>query len=121
MYKDQYAVLRTRRQFLRQAACGAMGSAALTNVITKLRLINAAVAQSIPDYTDYKALVCIFLNGGNDSNNLVIPSDSTEYASYAIPRGGVFDPTANPYTLAIPASSLTNTALTLQTNDANYA
>jgi hypothetical protein len=63
MDKDQQAVLRTRRQFLRQMTCGAMGTVALTNTITKLRLINAAVAQSLPDYSDYKALVCIFMNG----------------------------------------------------------
>ena len=36
--------------------------------------------------SDYKALVCIFLNGGNDSNNLFIPTIASEYASYATIR-----------------------------------
>ena len=33
-----------------------------------------ALAQSGPDY---RALVCVFLYGGNDSNNTVIPTDDT--------------------------------------------
>ena len=31
---------------------------------------------------DYKALVCLFMYGGNDSNNLVVPTDATRYAQY---------------------------------------
>jgi len=33
--------------------------------------------------TDYKALVCVFLFGGNDANNMIIPYDATNYANYA--------------------------------------
>lgn len=36
--------------------------------------------------TDYKAAVCIFLNGGCDSNNLIVPLDRAGYASYASGR-----------------------------------
>jgi uncharacterized protein (DUF1501 family) len=32
---------------------------------------------------DYKALVCIFLYGGNDSNNMIVPIDAAGYANYA--------------------------------------
>ena len=42
-----------------------------------------AVAQA---FTDYKALVCVFLYGGNDTNNTVVPID--DYAQYAAVRGG---------------------------------
>jgi uncharacterized protein (DUF1501 family) len=35
---------------------------------------------------DYRALVCVFLYGGNDGNNMVVPYD--DYASYAAGRGG---------------------------------
>ena len=49
--------------------------------IRDLRFMNAAVAQT--NITDYKALVCIFLAGGNDSNNLIIPIGSSEYDNYA--------------------------------------
>ncbi len=63
-------------------------------MIRDLRLINAAMAQT--PATDYKALVCVFLAGGNDSNNLVIPRADTEYQNYASVRQN----------LAIPQGSL---------------
>ena len=40
-----------------------------------------ALAQTVVA-TDYKALVCLFMYGGNDSNNLVVPTDTARYASY---------------------------------------
>src|SRR6476660_7485179 len=85
----------TRRRFIRQAACAALGSAALTSAIRDLRFMNAAVAQS--NVQDYKALVCIFLAGGNDSNNLIIPTIQAEYDNYAAIRSPV---------LAIPQSAI---------------
>jgi len=78
------SVLQTRRQFIRQAACAAVGTAAMTAAIRDLRFMNAAVAQS--NISDYKALVCIFLAGGNDSNNLIIPTIQSEWNSYAAIR-----------------------------------
>lgn len=43
-----------------------------------------ASAQSAP--SDYKALVCIFLFGGNDGNNMIIPADAAGYAAYSAIR-----------------------------------
>src|SRR5581483_6624846 len=83
----------SRRDFIRQAACAAVGTAALTAAIRDLRFMNAAVAQS--NVSGYKALVCIFLGGGNDSNNLIIPTIQSEYDNYALIRTPV---------LAIPLS-----------------
>jgi uncharacterized protein (DUF1501 family) len=60
----------SRRHFLRMAGYG-LGGVALTNMIEKLSL-GTALAQG----SDYRALVCIFMGGGNDSNNMVIPYDS---------------------------------------------
>jgi uncharacterized protein (DUF1501 family) len=85
----------SRREFLRQAACAAVGTAAMTSAIRDLRFMNAAVAQS--NINDYKALVCIFLGGGNDSNNLIIPTITSEYNNYATIRTPV---------LAIPQGSI---------------
>ena len=85
----------SRREFIRQAACAAVGTAAMTSAIRDLRFMNAAVAQN--NITDYKALVCIFLAGGNDSNNLVVPTITSEYNNYAAIRTPV---------LALPQSSL---------------
>jgi uncharacterized protein (DUF1501 family) len=85
----------TRRDFLRRAACAAVGTVAMTSAIRDLRFMNAAVAQS--NISDYKALVCIFLAGGNDSNNLIVPTVPSEYNNYAAIRTPV---------LALPQSSL---------------
>jgi uncharacterized protein (DUF1501 family) len=65
---------RKRRQFLKMAsAAGATGLGFGT-----LASMNAA-AQSA---TDYKALVCLFMYGGNDGNNLLVPRELTEYNQY---------------------------------------
>lgn len=63
--------------------------------------MNAAVAQS--SILDYKALVCIFLQGGNDSNNLVLPTIQSEYDDYAAIRSPVL---AVPHSAILPISPL---------------
>ena len=83
----------TRRTFIRQAACAALGASGVVSTIWDLRKVSAATSLV---GTDYKALVCVFLYGGNDANNVIIPHDATGYASYAAARG----------ILAIPQSSL---------------
>src|SRR6202453_3849218 len=85
----------TRRDFIRKAACAAVGTAAMTSAISQLRFMNAAVAQS--NISSYKALVCIFLQGGNDSNNMIIPTITSQYNNYAAIRTPV---------LAIPSSAI---------------
>src|ERR1700679_2827161 len=55
-----------------------------------------ALAQS---GADYRALVCVFLFGGNDSNNTVIPMDDVNYPAYQSIRGS----------LALSTSELTPT------------
>lgn len=50
---------------------------------------------------DYRALVCVFLYGGNDGNNMVVPTDAAGYAAYARARG-----TNGAGGLTLPQSSL---------------
>jgi uncharacterized protein (DUF1501 family) len=69
-----------RRSFIRYAALTAAGSAAGLRPFGALN----SLAQSAPDY---KALVCVFLFGGNDANNTLVPFDTTGYANYASIRG----------------------------------
>src|SRR5947207_8569456 len=90
----------TRRTFIRQAACAALGTTGLLSTIWDLRKVNAATTVG-----DYKALVCLFLYGGNDANNVLIPNDTTNYQIYSKARGA----------LAIPRASLK--PLTVQTGD----
>ena len=74
-----------RRTFLRQLNCAALGSSAILNTLLNLRLANTVAAQSLP--LDNKALVCLFLSGGCDSFNLLVPYEQTRYDAYAITRG----------------------------------
>jgi uncharacterized protein (DUF1501 family) len=69
-----------RRTFIKCASLAAAGN------VLGLRPFGAlnALAQSS---TDYKALVCVFLFGGNDANNTLIPFDTTGYGNYASIRG----------------------------------
>jgi uncharacterized protein (DUF1501 family) len=81
-----------RREFMRAAACAAVGTASLVSTVWDLRMINAAVGQVAAPPVDYKALVCLFLFGGNDANNLLIPTntdatDFNNYNNYAAVRG----------------------------------
>lgn len=63
-----------RRDFLKGAACMAASGAAST-FVPQLSMMGTALAQSAP--SGYKALVCIYLSGGNDSWNLLIPGDNS--------------------------------------------
>jgi uncharacterized protein (DUF1501 family) len=69
-----------RRSFIRCASLAAAGN------VLGLRPFGAlnALAQNAPDY---KALVCVFLYGGNDSNNTLIPFDTSGYNNYSTIRG----------------------------------
>lgn len=73
---------KNRREFLR--SCCHLGAAGITAHLAHLAPISAQ-AQAL---SGYKALVCIFLFGGNDANNMIVPIDS-RYAAYQAMRGGV--------------------------------
>ncbi len=88
----------SRRKFLRTSVCGLTGAAMLASM-EKLNLINAMVQQQPDVAADYKALVCIFLSGGSDCNNMIIPFD--DYNA----TGGYFS-VRNASGLAVPQSAL---------------
>lgn len=76
-----------RRSFLRRSAYAGLGTVAATNAIRDLRLINSAMAAN--DVSGYKALVCVFLGGGNDANNWIVPTDATTFDEYTSIRGNL--------------------------------
>lgn len=80
----------TRREFMRHSLYGALGSAALVSGFGRFASISA-LAQTTTA-TDYRALVGIFLFGGNDGNNTIIPLDNALYNSYSTIRGGLAIP-----------------------------
>ena len=81
----------SRRDFLKRTCCTAAAGFAAAS-FNRFGLVNA-LAQSAQDY---KALVCVFLFGGNDSNNMIVPLSSSGFGSYqqirsvlALPQAGL--------------------------------
>jgi uncharacterized protein (DUF1501 family) len=77
----------SRRAFLRRSAQLAFTGAALPTALNLAAIGEAAAFNA----TDYKALVCVFLNGGNDHWNTVVPYDTINYGLYSAVRssGGI--------------------------------
>src|SRR6266852_5103663 len=73
----------TRRDFIRLSCCSAATLSTLAG-LGRFGMMSALAAG--PTCNDYKALVCIFLFGGNDSNNLIVPTDS-RFSLYNSARG----------------------------------
>jgi uncharacterized protein (DUF1501 family) len=94
----------SRRDFLVRTTCAALGAAAFQGTVRQFGLANLLATPSSVSGS-YRALVCVFLNGGNDSNNLVIPTDSTNYNLYATARPGLAIPLANVLPINNPAST----------------
>lgn len=68
----------SRRAFLKRSSMLAMAGTAAPWALSLAAMSEAAGATA----TDYKALVCVFLYGGNDYGNTLIPYDATRYAAY---------------------------------------
>jgi len=77
-----------RREFLQTtSALSVLGAA--SPLALNLAGIGAAAAQSAEDY---RALVCVFLFGGNDQTNTVVPFDSAEFSAYTNARASIARP-----------------------------
>ena len=81
-----------RRDFLIRSTCAALSAAAFQGTVKQFGLANLLAQDMVssPNCSGgYKALVCIFLNGGNDGNNMVIPYDTANYNVYSASRPGL--------------------------------
>jgi uncharacterized protein (DUF1501 family) len=72
---------------LGESSCAAVSGVAVLNTLVNLHLAQRASAQGAP--TDHKTLVCLFLNGGNDSFNWLVPRDAGRHAVYRGSRGNL--------------------------------
>ena len=111
-----------RRDFLRQLAClAASGSAAA--LVPQLRMMGTALAAASTPGTlsGYCALVCIYLAGGNDSWNLLLPYDQARYDVYAASRGGVYNAASNAAGLALDRATLLTLSGAGGSGSGNYA
>src|SRR5438093_12990417 len=91
----------TRRDFLRRSACGAVSLAALNSGIDRLGMM-----QAFAQGGSYRALVCIFMAGGNDGKNTVVTLDSGGYASYSAARSATGPAIAQTNLLPITSKSI---------------
>ncbi len=79
-----------RREFLRRSIRTALGGVGLYTALGNLQLVSAAAQQNLLGGPgDYKALVCVFLFGGNDSFNTVVPHSAPHYGVYQSSRPAV--------------------------------
>jgi uncharacterized protein (DUF1501 family) len=96
---------RSRRDFLRRLGttlCAGTASA----FVPQMKLMGSALAATTgTTFTDYRAIVCVYLAGGNDSWNLLIPTDA-RHSTYLTSRGQVYDPASNPGGLGIALNTL---------------
>jgi uncharacterized protein (DUF1501 family) len=80
-----------RREFLHKALCATASSAAFGSLMGKFSLAQASIP-GVLGGTDYRALVCVFLYGGNDSFNMLLPRDNSHYNTYSATRQGLAIP-----------------------------
>jgi len=96
---------RSRRDFLKKG-CATLGAGAF---FARLSAVEALAAQHhhvrLAPATDYKALVCVFLNGGNDAWNTIVDLD--DYASYAATRASIAQPQASLLPIRPPSDGRT--------------
>jgi len=77
---------RSRRQFLRTASMASMAGLSVSPFLLELNSL-AAMAQGTGS-TGYKALVCVFLQGGNDGHGTVIATDPSSFSAFTQARSG---------------------------------
>jgi len=109
---DKFLHSFNRRNFIKGFLAGSIGLSSASSAFGNLALIKSTLAQSTSRFDDYKALVCIFLHGGNDSFNMLVPTANSEYQTYQSIRqalayqqdqlSSISPMTAQPYALGLP-------------------
>jgi uncharacterized protein (DUF1501 family) len=93
--------MKTRRQFIGHASCAAVSAIPVFNTLLNLRLASSIANAAPPAPGEYRALVCIFQSGGNDSFNMLVPHTGASptapdaYAEYATSRADLALPKAS--------------------------
>ncbi|MBT0586267.1 DUF1501 domain-containing protein [Alteromonas oceanisediminis] len=83
-------MMTSRRQFLQRACLATASMGCYSALGLQLNAFKAMASQA--RFSDHKALVCVFLYGGNDSFNMLIPTGSEAYAAYQTTRQGIAYP-----------------------------
>ena len=86
----------SRRELLRRAGALSLAAPALPFALQMAAMGRAAAAGAQLAGTDYKALVCLFMSGGNDGYNTVLATDPTSWSAYQAARNFGTDVVALP-------------------------
>jgi uncharacterized protein (DUF1501 family) len=95
----QHASFLSRRSFLQKTTLLAAASG-----FGRIGLLNAR-AQTVPAGEDYKALVCVFMLGGNDGHNMIVPLTGQAHADYLQARGSLALPDQSTTLLPVSAKN----------------
>ena len=96
-----------RRQFLK-ALTTTLCAGGASALLPQLKLMGSALAATTAPVPNYRALVCVYLAGGNDSWNMLLPYDTARHGVYATARGGVYNANTNAAGLGIDRALLTS-------------
>ena len=102
-----------RRLFLRHAGAMSVLGGSAAPLLLNLSAAGSALAQSVSVSTsDYKAVVCLFFFGGNDSYNMVLPTDAASWSAYSTTRNQAPDSIAllAPGTAPVPGAAVASPA-----------
>ena len=89
----------SRRQFMKTASYAAMSGMTASPMMHSMRALAAMTSHTAAASTDYRALICVYLQGGNDGHGTLIATDSDSFAAFTQARSGAEG-------LAYPLSSL---------------
>jgi uncharacterized protein (DUF1501 family) len=94
----------SRRLFMRQASALSLAAGAGAPLAMNLLAAGSAAAQTVGDY---RAVVCLFMFGGNDSFNMVLPTDNASWSAYTAMRASItFPQVGTPANASASTSSL---------------
>lgn len=84
----------SRRKFIANTGCAALGLTTLFSSVINMKAIAAAALDKSSGRAegDYRAMVCLLLSGGADSHNMLIPAAGNGYGAYQASRGNIAVP-----------------------------
>jgi hypothetical protein len=78
----------SRRQFMKTASYAAVAGVSASPTLHSMRALAAMTSHAASAPTDYRALVCVYLQGGNDGHGTLIATDPDSFAAFTQARSG---------------------------------
>jgi uncharacterized protein (DUF1501 family) len=78
----------SRRQFMKTASYAAMAGVSVSPTLHSMRALAAMTSQTAAPSSGYQALVCVYLQGGNDGHGTLIATDPDSFAAFTAARSG---------------------------------